>query len=75
MPEKDKKLIHRFGHGTAAVTVNSDCVTVLLFGGQKKNGGSPIADMVVLRFGKYGGCAYILVTFMYLLCLQFCFLK
>ena len=53
MPEKDKKLIQRYGHGAAAVTVNSDCVEVILFGGRKELGGSPIADPVVLRFGKY----------------------
>ena len=53
MPEKDKKLIQRFGHGAAAVTVNSECVEVILFGGHKKLGSSPIADTVILRFGKY----------------------
>ena len=52
MPEKDKKLIQRYGHGAAAVTVNSDCVEVILFGGYKEVlGRSPIANPVVLRFG------------------------
>ena len=51
MPEKDKKL-HRWGHGAAAVTINSDCVEVILFGGQKRLTGSYIAEPVVLRFGK-----------------------
>ena len=52
MPEKDKKLIQRCGHGAAAVTVNSDCVEVILFGGYKEVlGGLPIANPVVLRFG------------------------
>jgi len=32
MPEKDKKLFQRAGHGMAAVTVNSDCVEVIRFG-------------------------------------------
>ena len=50
--EKDKKLIQRYCHGAAAVTVNSDCLEVILFGGQKKILGSLIADPVVLRFGK-----------------------
>ena len=54
MPEKYKKLIQRWGHRAAAVTVNSDCVEVIVFGGQKKYGGSPTIDPVVLRFGKYG---------------------
>ena len=53
MPEKNKKLIQRYGHGAAAVTVNSDCVEVILFGGKKEIIGSLIADTVVLRFGKF----------------------
>ena len=36
MPEKDKKLIQRYGHVAATVTVNSDCVEVILFGGEDK---------------------------------------
>ena len=51
MPEKDKKLIQRCRHGVAAVTVNSDCVEVILFGGYNKNG-SFIADTVVVRLGE-----------------------
>ena len=51
MPEKDKKLLRKFGHGAAAVTVNSDCVEVIFFGGYKKKG-SLIADTVVVRFGE-----------------------
>ena len=53
VPEKDKELIQRWGHGAAAVTVNSDCVEVILFGGQKKLLGSLLADPVVLTFGKW----------------------
>ena len=52
MPEKDKKVIQRHGHGTAAVTVNSDCVQVILFGGVNKNH-SLVADAVVVRFGEF----------------------
>ena len=51
MPEKDKKLIQRWGHGAATVTVNSDCVEVILFGGQKNND-SLMADTVVVRLGE-----------------------
>ena len=51
MPEKDKKLIQRQGHGAAAVTVNSDCVELILFGGYD-NKGSLMADTVVIRFGE-----------------------
>ena len=53
MPEKDNELIQRFGHGAAAVTINSDCVEVILFGGNKELGGSFVADPVVLRFGMF----------------------
>ena len=53
VPEKDKKLIQRYGHGTAAVIVNSDCVEVILFGGKKKVVGSLMANTVILRFGKH----------------------
>ena len=51
MPRKYKKLIQRFCHGAAAVTVNSDCVEVILFGGRGKIG-SLMADTVVVRFGE-----------------------
>ena len=51
VPEKYKRLIQRFSHGAAAVTVNSGCVEVILFGGYKDLASLPIADPVVLRFG------------------------
>ena len=51
MPEKNKELLQRWGHGAAAVTVNSDCVEVILFGGVNKNN-SRIAYTVVVRFGE-----------------------
>ena len=51
MPEKDKKLIQRWGHSAAAVTVNSDCVEVVLFGGFNKDL-SVMADTVVVRLGE-----------------------
>ena len=54
VPEKDKKLMHRYGHGAAAVTISSNCVEVILFGGQN-NQGLFVADLVVLRFGKFIG--------------------
>ena len=50
VPEKDKELLWRFGHGATAVTVNSDCVEVNVFGGCRE--GLSIADPVVLTFGK-----------------------
>ena len=48
---KDKKLIQRYSHGAPAVTVNSNCVEVILFGIYKNY--SPIADTVVVRFGEF----------------------
>ena len=51
MPEKDKKLIQRWSHGASAVTVNSDCVEVILFGGRDKDD-SLIAYTVAVRFGE-----------------------
>ena len=50
MSEKDKELLQRWAHGAAAVTVNSDCVEVILFTGVKK--GSFNAGTVVVRFGE-----------------------
>ena len=50
VPANVKKLIQRYGHGASAVTVNSDCVEVIVFGGWKDV--SVIADSVVLTFGK-----------------------
>ena len=53
VPEKDKELIRRYRHGAAAVTVNSDCVEVIVFGGRKNLRLPVLADPVVLTFGKW----------------------
>ena len=52
MPDKYKTLIQRSGHCASAFIVNSDCVEMILFGGERKYRESLIADPVVLRFGK-----------------------
>ena len=52
VPENYKVLIQRHGHGAAAVTVNSDYVEMILFGGKRKIGRSFLADSVVLKFGE-----------------------
>jgi len=52
VPKKDKKLLQRFNHGAAALTVNSDCMEVISFGGKKMLGEPPLAEQVVLRFGR-----------------------
>ena len=51
LPVKNKELLQRYGHGAATVTVNSDCVKVILFGGRNKDQ-SLIANTVVVRFGE-----------------------
>ena len=51
MPESDKKLMQRRCHGAAAVTVNSDIVEVIFFGGYNKDD-SLMADTVVVRWGE-----------------------
>ena len=51
MPEKYQKLIQRFSHGAATLTVNSDCVEVILFGGYNYDF-SRTADTTILRFGE-----------------------
>ena len=71
VPANVKKLIERYGHGAAAVTVNSDCVEVIVFGGLK--GGSVIADPVVLTFGKcirVQGMEVIKITGLHILLIQ-----
>ena len=52
VPEKYKKLLQRDAHGAATVTVNSDCVEVILFGGRDKKN-SRMADTIILKFGEY----------------------
>ena len=51
MPEKYKKLIQRRRHGAATLTINSDCVEVILFGGRDKYY-SLMANTTILRFGE-----------------------
>ena len=51
MPEKYQELIKRCGHGAATLTVNSDCVDVILFGGRDKDK-EPMAETTILRFSE-----------------------
>ena len=51
VPEKYKKLLHRDGHGAAALIVNSDCMEVILFGGCDEYY-SLMSDTTLLRFGE-----------------------
>ena len=50
VPEKDKEQIQRSAHGVAALTVNFDCVDIILFGGYD-DFGYPIAEVAKFRFG------------------------
>ena len=52
MPEKHKKLIWGYDHNAATLSVNSDCVEVILFGALAKNL-SLMTDTTILRFGEY----------------------
>ena len=46
MPEKDRKLIQRSGHGVAAVSFNSEYVELVLFNDHNN------ADTVVVGLGE-----------------------
>ena len=47
------KLMQRFEHGAAPLTISPECTEVVLFGGKPEMFGTPIADTTVLRFGKF----------------------
>ena len=47
------KLMQRYEHSAAPLTISPECIEVVLFGGQQEIGGPPIADTTVLRFGKF----------------------
>ena len=47
------KLMQRYDHSAAPLTISLECTEVVLFGGQQKHNGLPIADTAVLRFGKF----------------------
>ena len=48
----NKKLMERYSHSAAPVTISPECIEVVLFGGIQKLLGSNISDTAVLRFGK-----------------------
>ena len=47
------KLVQRYNHSAAPLTISPECIEVVLFGGKQIKSGSPIADTTVLRFGKF----------------------
>ena len=54
-------MLKRFCHGAAALSVSSECVEVILFGGRSIFLGTNLANTAVLRFGRsYNKYYYIL---------------
>ena len=47
------KLMKRYDHSAAPLTISPECIEVVMFGGKQKMFGSLIADTTVLRFGKF----------------------
>ena len=48
----NKKLMERYSHSAAPVTISPECIEAVLFGGQQELGESSISDTAVLRFGE-----------------------
>ena len=49
---ENKDMLKRMCHGAAALSVSSECVEVILFGGRSKMVGNDLANTAVLRFGR-----------------------
>ena len=47
------KLMQRYEHSAAPLTISPECIEVVLFGGKPEKFEPPIADTTVLRFGKF----------------------
>ena len=47
---ENKKMLKRIRHGAAALSVSSECVEVILFGGMGE-----MTDLAVFRFGMFCG--------------------
>ena len=45
-------MLKRCGHRAAALSVSSECVEVILFGGRSAFRGTVLANTAVLRFGR-----------------------
>ena len=45
-------MLKRLRHGAAALSVSSECVEVILFGGRTEIDGTDLANTAVLRFGR-----------------------
>ena len=72
---KDEKMLERYGHGVATLSVHSECMEIMLFGGKNSLYGSKLVNDVVLGFGRsyknamicllLGGCNIFPVLFLY----------
>ena len=49
---ENKELLKRFCHRAAALSISSECVEVIFFGGRSEIRGTDLANAAVLRFGK-----------------------
>ena len=49
---ENKDMLKRAYHGAAALSVSSECVEVIMFGGWSETRGTDLANTAVLRFGR-----------------------
>ena len=49
---KNKEMLKRYVHRAAALSVSSECVEVILFGGRSEMLGTDLANTAVFRFGR-----------------------
>ena len=61
-------MLERYAHGAATLSVHSECVEVISFGGKKHLFGSKLVDTVVLRFGRSHKNTVICIFRIYLIC-------
>ena len=50
VPVYNEKLMQRWGHSAAPLTISPACIEVVLFGGVQRH---HISDTTVLKFGKF----------------------
>ena len=70
---RDKNLLERCGHGAATLSVSSECLEVMFFGGQNDFlYEAKLADTAVLRFGRFYKLYYDLFNICECFCLLIC---
>ena len=45
-------MLKRYGHGATALSISSECLEMILFGGRREYLGIDLANTAVLRFGR-----------------------